>query len=161
MLIRIKTKIFPGFSGFLVLGKRVFLSLPYTMDLYTEAIQSWRRKRNMPQDYVADVLHISRPQYSKMERGEKPITIQQLVEIAKLVHVSPVTLFIEIISNNGHYKHSIPNGNENGNVTVIDYEDCLEQLKFYKKLAEINDQKYMDLYRRYIEKCSEHTDSEK
>lgn len=51
-----------------------------------------RSAKRLKQPYLAAKLHISQSQYSKIERGKKQLTIDQLITIASLLRITPTVL---------------------------------------------------------------------
>ena len=56
------------------------------MTLYR--IRDLREDRDLPQRTIAEYLHISQQQYSKIERGISDITGRDLIRLSQFYHVS-------------------------------------------------------------------------
>ncbi len=125
------------------------------MENLSTALRTWRVKHNWKQDVLADKLGISRPQYSKIEGGEKPLTIELLVEIATLFKINPTQLLNEILSYDGApVSYFKAKASVTANDTPYDAATGEDELTFYKKLAAFNEQKYLDMYKMFLKKCN-------
>ena len=51
-------------------------------------IKDLRDDHDLPQRAVAELLHISQQQYSKLERGVSEVTARELIILARFYHVS-------------------------------------------------------------------------
>jgi len=69
-----------------------------TLTLKTEKIRHIRRNKDISQDYIAEKLGFSQPHYSRIEKGECSIKLQQVKLIADLleVHLFDILDFDEI-----------------------------------------------------------------
>jgi len=56
-------------------------------------IRKIRIEKNFTQEYMAEEMSISQTYYSKIERGEKDITLSQIVKITKIFNIDTETLF--------------------------------------------------------------------
>ncbi|TAE00156.1 MAG: XRE family transcriptional regulator [Bacteroidetes bacterium] len=88
-----------------------------------------REDRKMSQAEMADLLGVSAPTYSRLERNETSVDLEQIVHYSKILKV-PVQEFLpETITING--------SNHNGNIglvigTVNSYSDKDSQLQIEK-----------------------------
>jgi transcriptional regulator with XRE-family HTH domain len=57
-----------------------------------EKIRIQRTIKNYSQEYMAFMLEISQPAYSKIERDETELTIQRVFDIAEILEINPFTL---------------------------------------------------------------------
>jgi transcriptional regulator with XRE-family HTH domain len=57
-------------------------------------IKTIRRLKNISQQKIADELHISQRNYSKIERGEISLSVERLMQIASILKCP----FVDIIS---------------------------------------------------------------
>ena len=57
-----------------------------------EKIRIQRVIKKYSQEYMAFMLDISQPAYSKIERDETELTISRIYEIAEILEISPFTL---------------------------------------------------------------------
>jgi transcriptional regulator with XRE-family HTH domain len=64
----------------------MFAEIIFTMNKYPN-IKSLRLQNNYKQEYVADVLGISQPEYSKIEGGTRRIDAFMITELCKLYDV--------------------------------------------------------------------------
>lgn len=55
-------------------------------------LEKIRKLKGFSQEYVAEKLHISQNLYSKMERGEAPVTLEKLTEICEVLEIDIKTL---------------------------------------------------------------------
>jgi len=83
-----------------------------TLKLKTEKIRHIRRNKDISQEYLAEKLGFSQPHYSRIEKGECNIKLQQVRLIADLlkVHVCDILDFDEIENmffKNTEYKQEI------------------------------------------------------
>ena len=56
-------------------------------------IKKTREKKGFSQEYMAENLNISQSAYSKLERRDKAINIEKLIEISRLLEVDPMDFF--------------------------------------------------------------------
>lgn len=118
------------------------------------SLRTWRVKHHLKQETVASKLAISRPQYSKIESGEKPFTVELLLDLASVFDLSPTALLGELLSYDANASKLLKDNNSNGVSKVPnDLGSLTEELIFYKKLSDVNEKKYLDMYRIYLEKC--------
>jgi transcriptional regulator with XRE-family HTH domain len=57
-----------------------------------EKIRIQRLTKKYSQEYMAFMLDISQPAYSKIERDETELTISRIYDIAEILEISPFTL---------------------------------------------------------------------
>lgn len=57
-----------------------------------EKIRLQRLTKKYSQEYMAFMLDISQPAYSKIERDETELTIQRIFDIAEILEINPYTL---------------------------------------------------------------------
>ena len=57
-------------------------------------IQEQRKKRNLPQEFLASALKISRPTYMQIEQGERDLTITEAKKLAEVFDI-PFEKFLE------------------------------------------------------------------
>jgi transcriptional regulator with XRE-family HTH domain len=62
------------------------------METIGNKIRIQRLMKNYSQEYMAFMLEISQPAYSKIERDETEITLRRLYDIAEVLQVDPFTL---------------------------------------------------------------------
>ena len=55
---------------------------------FTENLKSERLRRQMTQKEIAEILKITRQQYSLYETGQRTMPIEKIVKIAKLYDIS-------------------------------------------------------------------------
>lgn len=58
-----------------------------------EAIKEARKYKGMTQKEVANVFHMTQQQYSRFENGVFELNYQQIVELCKLLDVTPNDIF--------------------------------------------------------------------
>lgn len=90
---------------------------------YTERLKGLREDNDFTQQDIANYLNCSQTAYSKWEKGQRDITIDNLIKLAKLYNVSldyiagltkdPSPNWT--IKNSIHIKGTI---NNNGNITI-------------------------------------------
>ncbi len=56
--------------------------------MYLRRLRDLREDNDLKQEYVANVLKITRQQYQLYESGKRSLPIEKLVEICKLYNVS-------------------------------------------------------------------------
>ena len=62
------------------------------METVGNKIRIQRLSKNYSQQYMAFMLEITQPAYSKIERGETEISLRRVYDIAKVLQVDPFTL---------------------------------------------------------------------
>lgn len=60
-----------------------------------ERLRAARRKRGITQEELASILGTNQSQVSNVERGDRGLTIQQLVKICRALRISPVEILGE------------------------------------------------------------------
>lgn len=65
------------------------------MERITEKIRTLRLQRGYTLEYMGQLLHISQPAYSKLEKNETKLTVERLIEIARVLHI-PVIELLEV-----------------------------------------------------------------
>lgn len=83
----------------------------------SDNIRKIRELRNFTQDYMATQLEMTQAGYSKIESGQTDITYSKIVEISKILEVTPE----ELIAFDGQkYFNSFNNvkGSNNGSVII-------------------------------------------
>lgn len=58
-----------------------------------ERIKQARKLKGLTQKQVADVFHMTQQQYSRFENGVFELNYQQIVDICKLLDITPNELF--------------------------------------------------------------------
>lgn len=58
-----------------------------------ESIKEARRFKGLTQKEVADIFHMTQQQYSRFENGVFELNYQQIVEVCKLLEVTPNDIF--------------------------------------------------------------------
>lgn len=58
------------------------------MYIKTEEIRRLRREKDFSQDYMAEMLEISQPQYSRIENGECSVDLEKTNKIAEILEVN-------------------------------------------------------------------------
>lgn len=111
--------------------------------LVGQRLQALRMERNMTQEQVSEMLHLSTSAYCKMEYGETDITLTRLNQIAEAFEMSAAELFSRI--DGGTYINQ-PRDNAHGNIWItkdnstvnVDNNDDLRELvKSNNKLIEL------------------------
>lgn len=59
---------------------------------FGEIIKNARENQQIPQKTIAAALNIDTPMYSRIERGERPARREQVITIAKHLHINPEEL---------------------------------------------------------------------
>ncbi|MDF7818502.1 helix-turn-helix transcriptional regulator [Runella sp. MFBS21] len=71
-------------------------------------IQELRKNKKMSQEYMAYCLGISQKAYSKIESGKTQLSVERLIQIARLLEVNPSQLlFIKnknTVENSSHFR---------------------------------------------------------
>ncbi|WPU99082.1 helix-turn-helix transcriptional regulator [Mucilaginibacter sp. cycad4] len=62
------------------------------MDTTGNKIRVQRQLKNYSQEYMAFMLEISQPAYSKIERGETDLSLRRVYEIAEILEIDPFKL---------------------------------------------------------------------
>ncbi|SEL13149.1 DNA-binding transcriptional regulator, XRE-family HTH domain [Butyrivibrio sp. ob235] len=65
---------------------------------FGDALQKARKDKNISQEELAEMIHVSRQSVSKWERGEGYPEVETLIEIARNLHLSIDTLMHEELS---------------------------------------------------------------
>ena len=65
---------------------------------FGDALQKARKDKNISQEELAEIIHVSRQSVSKWERGEGYPEVETLIEIARNLHLSIDTLMHEELS---------------------------------------------------------------
>jgi transcriptional regulator with XRE-family HTH domain len=120
------------------------------MEQITKVLRELRNENRRTQEYVANKIGISQSQYNKIERGDKPLEFNTLVAICKIFNVEPKKVFAEIFDN-GNAKAP----------TIIDAsygktKQNPEESTYYQRMATHFEEKFLSVYRQYIELCSKH-----
>lgn len=87
------------------------------MSSISENIKNLRELRNFTQDYMSQQLNMTQAGYSKIESGNTDISYSKIIEIAKVLEVTPEDL---IAFDSQKYFNSFNNvkGNNNGSVII-------------------------------------------
>lgn len=117
---------------------------------YYDKIRKIREFKGYKQESIAEKLKISQRAYSSIENGKTQLTIERLVEIAKILDVSIMEI-LELESN------TIFNNNFNNNAThnqgnlIFKKDDFEEQRKLYERIIEMKD-KEIEFLREQLSK---------
>lgn len=108
------------------------------MNKVYEKIKQIRELKNYSREYLANLLDISPRAYGKIESGETQLTINRLVEISKILGITPEEILgfdTSIIFNNGTNQQGGEYNNTIYNKTEIKYvQDLYERLLQEKDL---------------------------
>jgi transcriptional regulator with XRE-family HTH domain len=107
------------------------------MNKVHEKIKQIRELKNYSREYLANSLGISARAYGKIESGETQLTINRLVEIAKILGVTPEEILgfdASIIFNNGTNQQ----GGEANN-TIYNQTEIKHVQELYEKLLHEKD----------------------
>ena len=111
-----------------------------------QKLEMVRKIKGFSQEYVAEKLHVSQNLYSKIERGEKKVTLNELEKICKILEITlhqlqnfdPFQEFKELIEEASiPWMYKILNSLEKA---IRLYEDLLQE-----KNARIKDLEYINL----------------
>ena len=111
-----------------------------------QKLEMIRKIKGFSQEYVAEKLHVSQNLYSKIERGEKKVTLNELEKICKILEITlyqlqnfdPFQEYKELIEEASiPWMYKILNSLEKA---VRLYEDLLQE-----KNARIKDLEYINL----------------
>ena len=91
------------------------------MKVKEKVIRDARLKKEYSQEYVATMLNVSQPQYSKLENGEIPFDIDKLSILIDLLDLNPMDIF-DFSEKQQVFIHSSCSGNSNINISNIDVE---------------------------------------
>jgi transcriptional regulator with XRE-family HTH domain len=69
------------------------------MEMVVEKIRDIRKKKGYSHEYMAHLLDMSQPAYSKIENSETKLSVERLFKIAEILE-TPVETFLEINPNN-------------------------------------------------------------
>lgn len=117
-----------------------------------EKIKKLRELRNFTQDYMATQLEMTQAGYSKVEGGQTDIAYSKIVEIAKVLDVSPEEL---IAFDSQKIFSSFNNITDSTNIGIITtlseeiknlYEDKVALLNKLLKNTESELQRYKDKF---------------
>lgn len=113
----------------------------------SKTLYALRAVNKMSSKEVAHKLGISQSQYSKLETGEKEISLQKLEKIAAVFNMDLEELLRLILKNNGTYKH--PPSISVQNIQLADEAASMVDLEhiFQPKIVEI--------YRTYLNVLNE------
>jgi len=100
-----------------------------TRDLSTK-LKMLREVHDYTQDYVAGVLEISQNTYSLLEKGETKITIDRLIQLARLYKMELVDL---LKTNDQTYVNNVSNSSINSDNININNNIKEEEREIYKK----------------------------
>lgn len=108
--------------------------------LVGQRLQALRMERNMTQEQVSEMLHLSTSAYCKMEYGETDLTLTRLNQIAEAFEMSAAELFSRIdggthINQRDYGKVWITK--DSGTVNVDNNDDLRELVKSNNKLIEL------------------------
>ncbi|WP_343665281.1 helix-turn-helix transcriptional regulator [Chryseobacterium mucoviscidosis] len=123
------------------------------MYIKTEQIRRLRREKDFSQDYMAEILEISQPQYSRIENGESSIDLEKTSKIAEILEVDPFDI-IEFSD-----KQEFINCTQSGNINTIynnesfekERQAYLDQIKELKEDKEFLKQENLSL-KKMLEK---------
>jgi transcriptional regulator with XRE-family HTH domain len=104
------------------------------MDKIGEKIKNAREVKNLTQDYVAKKLGITQRAYSKIENDEVNIVVNKLLEIAKILGVSPN----EFLPSEGSHVYNNIVTSQKGNGFVINQAE--KAIELYDKLLKTKDE---------------------
>ncbi|KQT24411.1 hypothetical protein ASG22_10400 [Chryseobacterium sp. Leaf405] len=118
------------------------------MYIKTEQIRRLRREKDFSQDYMAEMLEISQPQYSRIENGESSIDLEKTSKIAEVLGANPLDI-LEFedkqsyynCTNSGYYLNTF-NNNES---FEKEREAYLSQIKELKEDKEFLKQENLSL----------------
>lgn len=114
----------------------------------TTVLRELRSHRNRTQDYMASKLGVSQSQYNKIEKGEKPLELDMLTNIAKIFDMQPKQLFSAIYEEDKTAPlRKVFIGAEAE--ATIKHEE--EDNNYYKKMAIYFEKRFLKTYRMYIE----------
>ena len=89
-----------------------------------------REVHDYTQDYVAGVLEISQNTYSLLEKGETKITIDRLIQLARLYNMELIDL---LKTNDQTYVNNVSNSSVNSDNININTNMKDEEREIYKK----------------------------
>ncbi|MDB5143390.1 MAG: helix-turn-helix protein [Mucilaginibacter sp.] len=87
-----------------------------------EKIRLQRLTKKYSQEYMAFMLDISQPAYSKIERDETELTIQRIFDIAEILEINPFTL--------------LPKPKHGASIRLTYYHTLEKLRKFWKRAKE-------------------------
>lgn len=71
-------------------------------------IQELRKSKKMSQEYMAYCLGVSQKAYSKIESGKTQLSVERLIQIARLLEVNPSQLLFtknkNTVENSSHFR---------------------------------------------------------
>lgn len=68
------------------------------MEIVIEKIKNIRKKKGYPHEYMAHLLNMSQPAYSKIENSETKLSVDRLFKISEILE-TPVENFLDINPN--------------------------------------------------------------
>jgi transcriptional regulator with XRE-family HTH domain len=110
-----------------------------------DKIRHFRTEKGFKQEYVADRIGMKQQEYSKMERGEKSVTVEKLqqiaqvleVELMKIIEYGDGPVFNSINQNGGsanNYHH-----HESGEIDKLEKINALltENIKLKEEILQL------------------------
>ena len=95
-------------------------------------------KFDYSQKYLASHLNISVSQYCKIENGDKALSLEILLSISNIYRVNPCSMLETLLNSNYNLDKSLRSEQPKA-------EDKSE-IEFLKKLVDVTEQKYQNLY---------------
>ena len=99
-----------------------------TFKIKTDEIRKIRQQKGLSQEYMATKVGLSQPQYSRVEQGDCTVAYEKVIEIAKVLNVSPN----DIIEQSNSFIFNNCNCNQAGNIeknTIYNNQDFTAILK--------------------------------
>ncbi len=116
---------------------------------YHKRIKTLRETKNLTQEHMADVLHLSQRAYSSIENGQTQLTVERLYEIAEALQVSIgeiIGVENQNVYNNNFNNHAL---NNKGNL-VFKQDAFDEQRSLYERMLALKDEQIKELKGRTI-----------
>ena len=111
------------------------------MNLVGAKIKKYREERGITQDFIANEMGITQSTYGRLEKSDKKLSVNRLIEIAKILDISISVLFGEKASNVIHENNG-DNAQSNIGTLVLQDKEYIASLKeeiiFLRKMLEKN-----------------------
>lgn len=105
---------------------------------YTDKIRRIREYKGYKQEYVAEKLGLTQRAYSSIENGKTQLTVDRLINIAKVLDVSVIEI-LDLQSSTVFNNNFNNNATHNQGNLIFKKDDFEEQRKLYERIIAIKD----------------------
>ena len=104
-------------------------------------IIKYREERGITQEYIANEMNITQSTYGRLEKNDKRLSVDRLIEVAKILDISIAVLFGEKASNIIHENNGDNAQAHIGTIVQQDKEyiaSLKDEILFLRKILENN-----------------------